>query len=144
MYGHVVTQNIPVLANQSVNAPSGNGTTYAFCLGANEPNCTPAAGQPNGGPIPYAFPAVPASGLLPNPGAQVNTRVRPDRLRLPTIDAWNFAVQRALTPTLSVTVAYVANKGTHTLSAGDGNSTNPAEAGLNLPAQFSVNGLPMN
>jgi Carboxypeptidase regulatory-like domain/TonB dependent receptor len=144
MYGHVVTQNIPVLANQSVNAPSGNGTTYAFCLGANEPNCTPAAGQPNGGPIPYAFPAVPASGLLPNPGALINTKARPDRLRMPTIDAWNLSIQHAITPTLSVTFAYVANKGTHTLSAGDGNSTNPAENGLVLPAQFSITGQPLH
>ncbi len=46
MYGHVVTQNIPVLANQSVNAPSGNARNYAFCLGPNEPNCTQSAGQP--------------------------------------------------------------------------------------------------
>ncbi len=44
MYGHVVTQNIPVLAAQSVNAPSGPATNYAFCLGPNEPNCTQSDG----------------------------------------------------------------------------------------------------
>jgi len=140
MFGHVVTQNIPVLANQSVNAPSGPATNYAFCLGPDQPNCTPSAGQPNGGPIGNVMPAVPSNGLLPNPGYNVNTKARPNSLRMPTVDAWNLSVQRAVTPTLSVTVAYVGNKGTHTLSAGDGNSTNPAEAGLVLPGSLSITG----
>jgi len=34
-------------------------------------------------------------------------------MRLPTVDAWNIAVQHAITPTLSLQVGYVANKGTH-------------------------------
>jgi hypothetical protein len=147
MYGHVVTQNIPVLANQSVNAPSGNATNYAFCLGPNEPNCTQSAGQPAnnvGGPIANVMPTVPADGFLPNPGYNVNTKARPHTLRMPTVDAWNLSIQRAITPTLSVTVAYVGNKSTHTLSSGDGNTTNPAETGLMLPAQYSVIGQPLH
>jgi len=145
LFGHVVTQNIPVLANQSVNAPSGPATNYAFCLGPDQPNCTPAAGQPiGGGPVPNVMPAVPANGLLPNPGYNVNTKARPNSVRLPTVDAWNLSVQHAITPTLSVTAAYVGNKGTHTLSAGDGNNTNPAESGLVLPAQYSITGQPLH
>jgi hypothetical protein len=34
----------------------------------------------------------------------------------------------------------VGNKGTHDLSAGDGNNTNPNEAGIFLPSEYSVNG----
>ncbi len=41
---------------------------------------------------------------------------------------------------MSATLAYVGNKGTHTLSAGDGNNTNPNEAGIFLPAQYSITG----
>jgi hypothetical protein len=37
-------------------------------------------------------------------------------------------------------MAYVGNKGTHTLNDGDGNSTNPNEAGIFLPANFSIEG----
>jgi hypothetical protein len=37
-------------------------------------------------------------------------------------------------------LAYVSNKGTHTLSAGDGNNYNPNEAAIFLPASLSVNG----
>ena len=33
--------------------------------------------------------------------------------RLPTVDAWNLTVQRELTKTISVEIAYVGNKGTH-------------------------------
>jgi hypothetical protein len=61
-------------------------------------------------------------------------------MRLPTIDAWNLSIQQSVTPTLSLTMAYVGNKGTHTLSAGDGNNTNPNEAAIALPAQYSING----
>jgi hypothetical protein len=78
-----------------------------------------------------------SNGQIVNPGAQVNTKARPFTERLPTLDAWNISAQRSLTPTLSLTVAYVGNKGTHTLSDGDGNNTNPNEAAITLPAVYS-------
>ena len=37
-------------------------------------------------------------------------------------------------------MAYVGNKGTHTLSALDGNNTNPNEEAVFLPAAYSING----
>jgi hypothetical protein len=70
----------------------------------------------------------------------VTTKARANPLRLPTIDAWNLSIQRSITPTLSVTMAYVGNKGTHTLSGGNQNNTNPNEAGVFLPAQYSFEG----
>jgi hypothetical protein len=125
IFGHTVTQNLPVLANQSVSATGGNKSS-SFALAS--------------GPPAYPFPTIPSSGLLPNPGYLATTGARPNPLRLPTIDAWNLSVQHSITPTLSVTLAYVGNKGTHTLSAGDGNNTNPNEAGIFLPAALSING----
>jgi hypothetical protein len=121
-FGHVVTQNIPVLANQSISSTGGYASD-AFNLAT--------------GPVGYVNYTVPSNGLLPNPGASVNTKARPFTMRLPTLDAWNITVQRSITPTLSVTAAYVGNKGTHTLSAGDGNNTNPNEPGIALPAALS-------
>ena len=141
-FGQVVTQNIPVLANQSIS--SANGTqSYAFNL--DNPALTTNAQDPVNGlaatGLTNYVPATPdANGHIVNPGSLVNSKARPFTERLPTLDAWNFTVQRSITPTLSLTVAYVGNKGTHTLSAGDGNNTNPNEAAINLPAQFSVNG----
>ena len=63
VFGHVVTQNLPVLANQSIN---GSGTGNAFCLGSatDNPGCTQPATQPStGGPAQFVPPAEPASGL---------------------------------------------------------------------------------
>jgi len=129
VFGHVVTQNVPVLANQSINSTGGT-TSYAFNL--TSPTTT--------GLIAYQPLTPDSNGHIVNPGSQVNTKARPFTERLPTLDAWNFTIQRSITPTLSVTVAYVGNKGTHTLSDGNGNSTNPNEAAINLPSQFSVTG----
>ncbi len=124
VFGHTVTQNLPVLANQEVSA----ATPYlaAFTLAQ--------------GPPPNVFPTVPSNGLLPNPGAAVTTKSRHNPLTFPTVDAWNLSVQRAITPTLALTVAYVGNKGTHTLGDGDSRNTNPNEAAINLPGSFSVTG----
>jgi hypothetical protein len=148
MFGHVVTQNLPVLANQSISS-TGAATNYAFCLGPDTPGCTAAGATgggaaAGGGPAANVFPTVPANGFLPAPGFNVNIKARPGTLRMPTIDAWNLSIQRAVTPTLSVTAAYVGNKGTHTLSAGDGNNTQPDEAALVLPGQYSVTGQPLH
>ncbi len=128
IFGHVVTQNLPVLGDQSLNTTTSTG--YEWTL-AN-------------GPPALAFPTVPSSGLLPAQNYQVSTKARPNPLHFPTIDAWNLSVQRALTPTLSITAAYVGNKGTHTLGDGDGNNTNPNEGALVLPGQYSVTGQTLN
>ena len=124
IFGHVVTQNLPVLASQSNFAPTTTG--YAWDLAT--------------GPQAYVFPTVPSSGLLPAQGYAVQPKARPNPLHFPTIDAWNLSVQRALTPTLTLTMAYVANKGTHTLGDTDQATTNPNEAAITLPGQYSVTG----
>ena len=126
-FGHVVTQNLPVLINQQITSP-GNYNSYAFQLDnpiVKAPNVTglsnyqpiavPSSGQiPIGGP---SAPTVPGSGGQ-TPGNFVQFKARPFTERLTTLDAWNVAIQRSLGPTISVTVAYVGNKGTHTLSDG--------------------------
>ena len=129
IFGHAATQNLPVLASQSLTAAAGDNSTdndFAFNLAT--------------GPQAYVFPTVPSNGLLPNPGSGVSARTRPTTLQLPTLDAWNLSVQQSLSPTLSVTMAYVANKGTHTFGDASGNATNPNESGIVLPGQNSITG----
>lgn len=133
IFGHTVTQNLPVLVNQSISGTSGT-RSYAFQL--DNPAST-QGGQATG--LSNYVPVKPdAQGHIVNPGSQVSTNARPFTERLPTLDAWNVSVQRSITPTLSVTVAYVGNKGTHTLSDGDGNTTNPNEAAIFLPGSLSI------
>ena len=129
IFGHAATQNLPVLSSQQVTTTTG-ALGSAFSLASGPPAPTPIS--------------VPSTGLLPNPGADVNTRARPNGLLLPTLDAWNASIQEALTPTLSLTIAYVGNKGTHTLGDGSGNTTNPNEAAINLPAADSITGAPLH
>ena len=122
----------------------------AFCVGADSdnPGCIGGANVAGldtrvpgtGGPVPYTSVPVPSNGLLPNPGAGVGSKARQNPLRFPTLDAWNLSFQRALSPTLSMTIAYVGNKGTNTLSDGDGNSTNPNEAAISLPGTTTAYG----
>jgi outer membrane receptor protein involved in Fe transport len=102
VFGHTATQNLPVLLTQELNPSSNTGSVFSLSKGPPSPT----------------FIAVPPSGqfLLPN---QVSDSVVPTKMRLPTLDAWNVTVQREITPTLSLQVGYVANKGTHVF-AGDG------------------------
>ncbi len=125
-FGHAVTQTLPVLADQSVQ--SLNGQVF------------PAFKLDQGPPI-FTFPAIPSNGLLPVNGpacyqassvviggvTQVQScsqsHIRPTFVRLPTLDAWNATVQRQLTNTTSIEVAYIGNKGTH-IFAGDSDTYN--------------------
>ena len=125
IFGHAATQNLPVLSKPADDQISGI-TGFAFSLAQ--------------GPAPQPAIVVPGNGLLPSPGYAVNSRSRPSPLRLPTLDAWNLSLQQSFTPTLSLTMAYVGNKGTHTLADGSGNNTNPNEAAIVLPTQYSVTG----
>jgi hypothetical protein len=143
-FGHVVTQNIPVLANQSVSA-AGGPQSYAFNLsnpsatgnGATNPLYTFTSPTITNGQIAINA-VIPGTNPSTTIGHGVNVKARPFTERLPTLDAWNLAVQRSITPTLSLEVSYVGNKGTHTLSDGDGNNTNPNEPGNFLPGIYTV------
>ena len=69
---------------------------------------------------------MPTDGVIPftDLGGQVTgTHIRPPKQVLPTVDAWNFTVQRQVTNTLSLEVAYVGSKGTHGF-AGNGPNYN--------------------
>jgi len=48
----------------------------------------------------------------------VFSRARPFSNRLPSVDQWNATVQRQVTPSITATLAYVGNKGTHTFAGG--------------------------
>lgn len=106
-FGHAVTQNLPVLVNQTLSGP----TSFDPAQDAQ----TGAIVSLDAGPPVFQFPAIPTDGVLPlgGPNGDVQPRIRPARQTLPTVDAWNLTIQRQLTNTVSLEVAYVGNKGTH-------------------------------
>jgi hypothetical protein len=113
-FGHTVTQNLPVLLKQNVDASALSG-------GAANPNEIPAFTLAQGPTVPV-FPAIPANGQITFAslqGQDSGVHIRPIKQVLPTLDAWNATLQRQVTNTISAEVAYVGNKGSHGFS-GDG------------------------
>ena len=167
VFGHVITQNLPVLAFQNISPSQGD---YAFDLADGPPLLNPATllqsgncnaitdptGASAGGATASGFPGsdpknpntftadktqcVGPNGRPLQPD-NVSARARPFDNRLPTIDAWNASVQRQLTASMALTVAYVGNKGTHTFYADNPavNTNGAFVAGYN-PNTPSING----
>ncbi len=120
-FGHVVTQNLPVLANQQIqdsnlNPAATNNLSPVFTLAQGAPAFNFA----------QVTSSISSAGTLPLLGLDgtSGSRIRPTIQRLPTLDAWNATVQRQVTSNMSVEVAYIGNKGTHTFNT-DGPSYNP-------------------
>jgi hypothetical protein len=113
LFGHSVTQNLPVLAVQELQAPSNFDRVFTLAQG----------------PAPPAFPAVPSSGRFPLPNG-VSARALPEKQRPPTVDAFNITVQRQLTSTMSIEAGYVGNRG-RDVFAGDGPEVDINQATLN-------------
>ena len=116
IFGHAVTQNLPVLAFQNLD---DDDFKRVFTLAS--------------GPPAPVFPAVPSNGHLPLP-LGIEGRARPFKMRLPTLDAWNLTVQHQFGRNTSLEAGYVGNKGTHVF-AGDGpayNANQPVSA-LGVP-----------
>jgi outer membrane receptor protein involved in Fe transport len=113
LFGHSVTQNLPVLSIQQLNAPENFDSVFNLASG----------------PPPPVFPDVPANGQFPLPDG-VFARALPEKQRPPHVDAFNVTVQRELTPTMSFEVAYVGNRGGNVF-AGDGPDFNINQATIN-------------
>jgi hypothetical protein len=96
LFGHTVTQNLPVLSNQSLNAPNNFDAVFNLAQGPPAP----------------VFPDVPANGRFPLPNGS-GARALTPKQQLPTVDAWNVSVQHQLTDTMSVEAAYVGNRGSN-------------------------------
>src|SRR5262245_41119236 len=112
VFGHTVTQNLPVLSAQNLTAPN----TFDALFNLRD------------GPPAPVFPAVPTNGLLPLPNG-IFGRILPDEMHTPAVDAYNVTAQRELTSDISVEVAYVGNYGSRVF-VGDGPDANPNQPTL--------------
>ena len=109
-FGHNVTQNPPVLENQT--APIANNFTPVFTL---------ASGPPTLAPI-----VVSNNGTFPLP-AGINPKYRPATVTLPQLYQYNASIQRQVTNKVAVTASYVGNSNRHGF-LGTSNAINPNEA----------------
>jgi hypothetical protein len=121
LFGHNVTQNLPVLAIQNVSPAFSYQSVFTLAQGPPSVPSPPAilAAQPKG---PNGMPIAPNG---------YTTDIVPPSQRIPTIDNWNAAIQRQLSATVSLEVAFVGSKGSHEPPAYNGyyNSNEPTLAG---------------
>ncbi|MDP9161912.1 MAG: TonB-dependent receptor, partial [Acidobacteriota bacterium] len=121
IFGHAVTQNLPVLAVQNNNPRSQTDDVFNLAQGPSAP----------------VFPAVPSNGLLPLPDG-IFSRARPNRMRLARLDAYNVTIQQQLTKTVSAEIAYVGNNG-------HGFYANNPDVNVNQPTVVGfASGVPKN
>jgi hypothetical protein len=109
IFGHNVTQNLPVLAIQSVNRP--NNFAGVFTLAQGPP--APVSPQPDSN----------GEFALPN---GIRGKARPEDMVLPRVMTFNFTVQHQISNDFSVTVGYVGNQGRH-MFTGNGPTVDPNE-----------------
>src|SRR5215468_11006593 len=131
-FGHNVTQNVPVLANQSLNPSQPYLAVFTLAQGPTslDPN-TILATQPKG---PTGNPILP-NGISPN----VLPLTKDNNMRLPVVDAWNLTVERQFKDGVVFSAAYVGNKGTHVTPGGTNYNVNqPTIVGFN-PANPQTN-----
>ena len=131
VFGHTVTQNLPVLAVQNNNAASNTARVFNLSQGPTAFNgffgITTAANRCPGGNC-VNNTAIPASGRFFLPDG-VLARVVADKQNLPTVDAYNVTFQYELPKNATIEVAYVGNKGTHVF-VGDNPDFNVNQATL--------------
>ena len=129
-----VTLNPPVLISQAVQ-PTGP-CAPPECVNVTPQPCESCVFQFSGEVPPP--PTFPTSGAFALP-AQVSATALPNVVRVPTLDQWNFTVQRELRPNFSFEISYVGNKATHVLPAGSGGAgttVNLNQATINNFAAF--------
>ena len=97
-YGEVLTFSFPTQVSQNLNAASNAASVFNLTQG----------------PPGFTFDPIPANGLFRLPDG-VGVPTRPLWVRLPTLDAWNLAIQQQLTPTLALQVSYVGSHGIHNM-----------------------------
>ncbi len=111
-YGEVLTFSFPTQVSQNLNPVTNAAAVFNMTqpLPPQQPGGTTAAPGPPG----FTFAPIPASGNYPLPNG-VGVPTRPLFVRLPTLDAWNLAIQQEITPTMSLQIAYVGSHGIHNM-----------------------------
>ena len=125
LFGHNVTQNLPVLAFQELTRPNDFSSVFSLADGPEAPT----------------FPEPGHNGRFTLPNG-VSGKSRPLDLKMPRVMAYNVTVQHQFTNTLSVEAGYVGNVGRDSFN-GDGPNFNvnepafvPGVADTNLRRPF--------
>ncbi|MBL8241111.1 MAG: TonB-dependent receptor [Bryobacterales bacterium] len=119
IFGHNVTQNLPILGIQSTQPANNFDSVFTLANGPAPLDPASILSAQRKGPT--------GKNILPN---GVTAFVISNPIRFPTVDAWNFTIQRQINATSSFEVGYVGTKGTHVF-AGTGGDYDPNQADIN-------------
>jgi len=119
IFGHNVTQNLPILGIQSTQPANNFDAVFTLANGPTALDPASILAAQRKGPS--------GKNILPN---GVTAFVISNPIRFPTVDAWNFTIQRQLNATSSFEAGYVGTKGTHVF-AGVGGDYDPNQADIN-------------
>jgi Carboxypeptidase regulatory-like domain len=109
IFGHNVTQNLPVLAIQNLTRPADFQGVFSLAQGPTAP----------------VFPQPDSNGEFPLPDG-IRGKARPNTLIMPRVMTYNFTVQHQLLKDYSLSVGYVGNQGRH-MFTGEGPTVNANE-----------------
>lgn len=117
-FGEVLTFSYPTQVSQNLNSNT-NVTPLDFTL---------AQGPPS-----FTFAPIPSTGNYPLPDG-ISVPTRPTYMRVPTLDAWNLAVEQLLTSSMSLQLSYVGSHGIHNMfdSSNQASPNQPTIAGFNI------------
>ena len=121
-FGHNVTQNIPVLANQQLNPAS------AFLSVFNLQNGPPTL-------APFVVNQTTGTAVLPT---GVDGKVRPADMRLPRTEMYNLTFEQQLTDKIVMSLGYVGNVGRHAFNLPSGQLINANQAAF-VPGVSNAN-----
>lgn len=115
-FGEVLTFSYPIQVSQNLNSTTSYASLFPLAQG----------------PPSFTFAPIPASGNYPLPDG-VSVPTRPLTTRIPTLDAWNAAVEQQLSPSSSLRIMYVASHGIHNMfdSSNQASPNQPTLAGFN-------------
>jgi hypothetical protein len=126
-FGEVLTFTYPVQVSQNLNpATQYVPSTYQVIVNGN-PTTVPLT--LSNGPPTFTFAPIPPSGNFPLPDG-ISVPTRPLEVRLPTLDAWNLAVQQEINKSTALQIAYIGSHGIHNMFDSS-NQFDPNQATLN-------------
>lgn len=121
-FGHVVTQNPPVLVDQQLNAPNNYTAVFSLAQGPS---------------LPQATPVDQTTGTFRIPDGE-SVKVRTAQMTLPVVYQYNASVERQITNKVAVSASYVGNQTRHGFLGPASNSFNVNEPFYN-PGVTNVN-----
>lgn len=107
-FGEVLAWTYPVQYSQNLN-PATQYVPSTYIVNGNVVPLTLSNGPPAA-----TFAPIPSNGQFPLPNG-FGVPLRPPEVRLPTLEAWNLAIQQEINKSTALQIAYIGSHGIHNM-----------------------------